>query len=306
MLTYIIRRIIAIVPVLLAISFLVFAIAKMTPGDPAAMMLGVRATPDNIARLREQLHLNDPLLTQYGRYIWNILHGDFGVSYKGQTQVLDEIARRFPNSFELGTAAFIFAVVVGIPSGLLAAMQHNHAIDSIISVFALIWLSLPIFWIGILIIILFGVKLNWIPITGGEGFKELIAPAFCLGIGPAAVLARLTRSSVLDVLGEDYIRTARAKGVTERLVRYRHVLRNAMIPIVTFLGLLFADLIGGAVFIEAVFARSGLGTFAIDAINARDMPQIQGIVLFGATLYVTMNLIVDILYSVINPRIVYT
>jgi peptide/nickel transport system permease protein len=178
MLSYIFRRILAIIPVLLGISFLVFAIAKATPGDPAAMMLGVRATPENVAKLREQLHLNDPLLTQYGRYIWNILHGDFGRSYKGQTPVLDDISRRFPSSLELGSAAFIFAVFVGIPSGLLAAMKHNHAVDSFISVFALIWLSLPIFWIGILIIILFAVRLNWIPVTGGEGFKDLISPAF--------------------------------------------------------------------------------------------------------------------------------
>jgi ABC-type dipeptide/oligopeptide/nickel transport system permease component len=219
---------------------------------------------------------------------------------------LQEILLRVPASLELGTGAFIFAFLVGIPSGLLAASRHNKLLDSGIMLIALGWLSLPEFWLAIMIVIVFGVELKWIPVTGGVGLTSLIAPVFCLGIGPASVLARLTRSSVLEVLGEDYVRTARAKGLRETLISTRHILRNAMIPIVTFLGLLFAGLIGGAVFIESVFARPGLGRFAIQAISARDMPQIQGIVLFGAALYVIMNLIVDILYSIIDPRIRYT
>jgi peptide/nickel transport system permease protein len=306
MIGYIIRRVLGAVPVLLGISFLVFAIGKVTPGDPAKMMLGPRATPENIANLREQLNLDDPLFVQYGNYIWNVMHGDMGRSYKGQTLVFEEIVKRVPPSVELGAAAFVFAIIVGIPAGLYAARNHNRAADSATMVMALTWMSLPEFWLAIVVILVFGVQLKWIPITGGEGIKELIAPAIVLGIGPAAVLARLTRSSVLEVLGEDYVRTAHAKGLTRRLVYYRHALRNAMIPIVTYLGLLFAGLIGGAVFVESVFARPGLGRFAINAINNRDMPQIQGIVLLGALLYVLVNLGVDILYAIIDPRIGYS
>ncbi len=306
MITYIVRRLLGAIPVLLGVSFLVFAIGKVTPGDPARMMLGTRATPESIARLRGQLNLDDPLLTQYGKYIWNAMHGDLGRSYKGQTKVFEEIVLRIPPSVKLGAAAFVFAVLIGIPAGLVAARNHNQLADSATMVVALLWLSVPSFWLALVIILVFGVQLQWIPITGGEGLKELIAPAITLGIGPAAVLVRLTRSSVLEVLGEDYITTAYAKGLTEKLVYLRHALRNALIPIVTYLGLMFASLISGAVFVESVFARPGLGRFAINAINARDMPQIQGIVLMGALLYVVINLVVDVLYAIIDPRIGYS
>jgi peptide/nickel transport system permease protein len=306
MLKYILQRLMGLVVVLLGISFLVFAIGKVTPGDPVKMMLGDRANPEDIARLRLQLHLDDPLLVQYGKYIWGLFRGDLGESYRGQTPVLEEILLRVPASLELGTAAFLFAVFLGLPAGLIAARHHNGVLDGLIMLLAQVAISVPEFWLAIVIIIVFGVDLKWIPITGGEGFRSLIAPAFCLGLGPAAILARLTRSSVLEVLQEDYVRTARAKGLKNLLISYRHIMRNAMIPVITFLGLLFAGLISGAVFIESVFARSGLGRFAIQAINARDMPQVQGIVLFGAALYVIMNLLVDILYSVIDPRIRYS
>ncbi len=306
MLQFIVRRLIGLALVLLGVSFLVFAIGKVTPGDPVKMMLGNRATPENIARLRLQMHLDDPLFVQYGKYIWGVLHGDLGRSYRGQTPVLEEILMRFPASIELGTTAFIFAVVVGLPAGLIAARNHNRFLDGLTMMFAQVSISIPEFWLAIVVVIVFGVQLGWIPITGGQGIRSLIGPAICLGLGPAAVLARLTRSSVLEVLQDDYIRTARAKGLRNRIINYRHIMRNALIPVITFLGLLFAGLISGAVFIESVFARPGLGRFAITAINARDMPQVQGIVLFGAALYVVMNLLVDILYSVIDPRIRYS
>lgn len=270
------------------------------------MMLGTRATPSDIARIRLQLHLDDPLLVQYGKYIWGVIHGDLGRSYRGQTPVLHEILLRVPSSLKLGTVAFIFSLLVGLPAGLIAARNHNGFLDGLIMLLAQVAISVPEFWLAIVIVIVFGVQLGWIPITGGEGIKSIIAPAFCLGLGPAAVLARLTRSSVLEVLQEDYVRTARAKGLRNTLINYRHIMRNALIPVITLMGLLFAGLISGAVFIESVFARPGLGRFAITAINARDMPQVQGIVLFGAALYVIMNLLVDILYSVIDPRIRYS
>lgn len=306
MISYIIRRILWMIPVLLGVSFLTFAIGKVTPGDPAKLMLGNNATPERIEMLREELGLNEPLMTQFVNYIWNAMHGDFGRSYRGQTPVIEEILSRFPSSFELGIAAFIFSVMIGLPAGILAAKYHNKWLDNLISVLALGSISFPQFFLAIIVIIVFGLQLGWIPITGGEGLNDLIAPTFCMGVGSAAVLARLTRGSILEVSREDYIRTARAKGLRERIVQLRHLLRNAMIPIVTYLGLLFAGLISGAVFIESVFARPGLGRFAINAIGARDMPQIQGMVLLGATLFVFMNLVVDILYSIIDPRIVYS
>ncbi len=303
---YILRRLIYLIPVLLGVALLVFAIAKVTPGDPARLMLGQSATPERIATLHEQLHLDDPILVQYGRFIWNALHGDLGTSFRGQKPVLREVLLRFPNTLELTVAAILFAVVVGIPAGVLAVMNKGKAWDSLIMVSSLTGLSIPTFWLAIVLIIIFGVNLKWIPVSGGEGLKSLILPTLCLGIGPAAVLARLTRASVLEVYNEDYVRTARSKGLGERAVMIVHVLRNALIPVATYLGLLFADLLGGAVFIESVFARSGLGRFLVNAITARDFPQIQGGTLFAASVYVLVNLIVDLLYGAIDPRVTLT
>ena len=303
---YIARRLLSLIPVLLAVSFLVFALGEVAPGDPARMMLGERATPAEVARLRAQLNMDDSFFVKFGRYVWRLAHGDLGRSYRGQTPVWGEIVSRIPPSLELGLAAFLFALLIGVPAGSLAGSRRNRFLDKAIMLVAMCCFSLPVFWVAILIVIVFGVHLQWIPVIGAGDFRALIAPAFCLGLGPAAVVARVTRGSVLEVAGEDYVRTARAKGLSSSLIMYRHILRNAMIPVVTYLGLLFASLIGGAVFIESVFARPGLGRFAVSAINAQDMPQIQGIVLLGAATYVLVNLWVDILYSVIDPRIRYS
>jgi ABC-type dipeptide/oligopeptide/nickel transport system permease component len=277
----------------------------LTPGDPVVLMLGPYATPERVAQLREQLGLNDPFLVQFGRYLWNAAHGDLGRSIRGQTAVLDEILMRFPSTMELALSAMGFAIVAGVSAGVLAATATRKWLDGTTMVTALVGLSVPSFWLAIILIMIFGINLKWVSAIGGEGLKELILPAFCLGLGPAAVLARLTRSSIQEVKREDYVRTARAKGLADRVVNLRHVLRNGLIPVVTVIGLQFAEMLGGAVFIEAVFARPGLGRFAVNAIATRDYPQVQGVVLFAATTYVVFNLVVDLLYGFLDPRIRY-
>ena len=305
MMKFLIRRLLMLIPILLGVSFLTFAIIQVTPGDPARLMLGMRATPEQVAELRHTLHLDDPFFVQYGRFVWNALHGDLGTSIRSGTPVFKEILARFPSTLELTVAALAFAVIVGVSVGVIAAMAKNRAVDGTAMVISLVALSIPDFWLAILLILIFGLGLKWVSVTGGSGLADLILPAFCLGIGPAAVFARLTRSSVLEVAQEDYVRTARGKGMSERLVIFRYILRNALIPVVTVLGLEFASLLGGTVFIENVFARPGLGRYAINAIAVRDFPVIQGMVLFTATVYSLLNLAVDILYSMIDPRIRY-
>lgn len=305
MLMYTVRRLLMLIPVLLGVTFLTFAIAQITPGDPAVLALGNQATPERVAALREQLGLNDPLLVQYGRYVWNALHGDLGRSIRGGTPVLDEILARFPSTLELTVAAMMIASVVGVGVGAWAATTKSKAVNRGLMFSAVLGLSIPNFWLAIILLIVFGVELKWVSVTGGSGLKDLILPAVTLALVPAAVMARLTRSSIEEVVREDYVRTARAKGLSWRAVTRVHVLRNAMIPVVTVMGLQFAALLGGAVFIENVFARPGLGRFAVNAISARDYPQIQGAVLFAATVFVLLNLFVDLLYAVLDPRIRY-
>lgn len=305
MATYILRRLFYFIPVMLAVSFLVFVIAEITPGDPVAIMLGVRATPERVAEVRAALQLDDPFLVRYGRFIWNALQGDLGTSIRGQSPVLDEILSRLPSTFELTLAAIIFTALIGVPAGFIAAKNPNSLLDRSITFFSVVGLSMPSIWLAIILILIFGLQLKWVSVTQSEGLRDLILPAITLGLAPASSLARLTRSAVLEVAGENYVRTARAKGLTSFWVDYRHVLPNALIPLVTYLGMLFADLLGGAVFIEAVFARPGIGRFAVNAITARDFPQVQGLVLFLAFFYLTFNLIVDLLYGVIDPRIRY-
>lgn len=305
MVMYTVRRLLMLIPILLGVTFLTFAIAQVTPGDPVVLMLGQYATPERVEELREQLGYNDPFLVQYGRYVWNAAHGDLGKSIRGQTDVLDEILTRFPSTLQLTVAAMLFAIVVGVGVGVIAATSRRRGVDSASMVTALMGLSIPNFWLAIILIIIFGVNLQWVSVTGGEGWKDLILPAFCLGLASAAVLARLTRSSILEVIREDYVRTARAKGLGQRSVVVIHVMRNALIPVVTVIGLQFAGMLGGAVFIENVFARPGIGRFAVNAIAARDYPQVQGVVLFTATIYVLLNLVVDLTYGWLDPRIRY-
>ncbi|MGQ9599710.1 MAG: nickel ABC transporter permease [Anaerolineae bacterium] len=302
---YVARRLLMLVPMLVGVSLLTFAILQVTPGDPAVLMLGQYATPQRIADLREELGLNDPLPLQYGRYVWRALHGDLGRSFRSQRPVIQEILDRFPSTLELTLAALLLSTVAGVATGVIAATARNRWVDGGIMAGALIGLSIPEFWLGIVLLIVFGIKLNLVPITGGSGLEALILPVITLALAPAAVLARLTRSSVLEVIREDYVRTAWAKGLGGRAVLMGHVLRNAFIPVVTVLGLEFAALLGGTVFIENVFARPGIGRLAVNSIAARDYPMVQGIVLFTAVVYALLNLAVDVLYAFLDPRIRY-
>ncbi len=305
MLIYTLRRLMMLIPVLLGVTLLTFAIIQVTPGDPVKMMLGVHATPERIAEFREELGLNDPLFVQYSRYVWNAIHGDLGRSIRGQTSVMDEILSRFPNTLELTITSLLISIPGGITLGTIAAVTKRKWVDNTSMTAALIGLSIPSFWLGIILIIVFGVKLGWVSAIGGVGFKDLILPAFTLALEPAAVLARLTRTSIQEVIREDYVRTARAKGLSWREVTKVHILRNALIPVVTVIGLQFASLLGGTVFIENVFSRPGVGRFAVNAISARDYPQIQGVVLFIAMVYVMVNLAIDLIYGILDPRIRY-
>jgi peptide/nickel transport system permease protein len=301
--TYILKRIFMLIPVLLGISLLVFAIAKVTPGDPAAVMAFPNTTPERIEYIRHQLGLDQPIYIQYARFLWNAIHGDLGTSYRGSMPVLRDLLDRLPNTVELTLAALLITIIVGIPLGVLAASNRNKLIDNTIMLTALTGLSVPSFYLGIIFIIIFAVEFKLVSATGGPGLKNLILPAITLAAAPTAVMIRLTRTSMLEVVSKDYVRTARAKGLKERIVLVRHILRNSLVPIATFLGLLTGNLVVGAVFIEIVFARPGFGRFLVAAIAARDYPQVQGAVLVSACAFVVLNLIIDILYGIIDPRI---
>jgi len=297
---YVLRRIALVFPVLVGVSIVTFLMSHLVPGDPVTVMLGTSATAANKAQLREQLGLNDPLYVQYARYVSHASHGDF----RSGQPVLREILDRVNSTLQLTLTAMALAVVVGVGLGVAAAGSKNSAAQAGLMSFALIGISVPSFWSGILLILLFGLKLRWLPIAGG-GPRALVLPAITLAAPAAAVLARMTRSTMLEVLNQDFVRTARAKGLGERVVVIRHALRNALIPVLTIIGLQFGGLLTGAVIVESVFSRPGLGRYAITAISSRDFPQIQGIVLLAAVVYVFVNLVVDLLYAVLDPRIRY-
>lgn len=300
---YVIRRLLMTIPVLLGVIFITFAIVKVTPGDPVLLMLGQRATEARVAELREQLGLDDPLLVQYGRYVLNATRGDLGTSIRSQTPVLQEIMLRVPSTLELTVAALLLSVGVGIPAGVIAATSRSRTFNRVINVLALAGLSIPGYWLGIISLSFFAVELNWVSVLGGEGLRDLILPAIALGLPSAALFMRLTRNTMLEALGSDYVRTAQAKGLPNYLIVWKHIFRNALIPIITALGLQTGALMGGTVLIESVFARPGLGRYAVTAILNRDFPQVQGMILFSAVVYVTLNLIVDLSYVVIDPRV---
>ena len=302
---FILRRLGAVVPVLLVVSVLVFLMSHLTPGDPATIMLGENASAADVARLRHELGLDRPLAVQYGRYLAGVVRGDLGRSIRSGRPVGLEIWERFPPTLQLTLAAMAIAAVTGVLLGALAATSRTAAADTLLMGTSLLGISMPSFWLGLLLILLFGLVLHWFPIAGGEDWRALVLPALTLGAQAAAVLARLTRASLLDVLPSDFVRTARAKGVAGTRVLFRHALRNALIPVVTVMGLQFGALLGGAVIVESVFARSGLGRFAVAAVQSRDFPVIQGIVLFAAAIYALVNLSVDVVYLAIDPRITY-
>ena len=304
MLKFTMKRLVYLVLVLVGVSFLVFLLLYMTPGDPVRMMLGESATPEAQAELRLELGLDDPFLVQYGRYIKNIVvHQDLGTSYSTRRPVLDEIMTVFPNTVKLATAAIIIAVILGTFLGIVSAVKQNSLLDNAVMVLALIGTSAPIFWIGILMIILFSVNLGWLPPSGFGSFKQLIMPALALGMQSTAVVARMTRSSMLEVIRQDFVKTARAKGQKESVVIMKHVFRNALIPVITVVGLQFGTLLGGGMLTDVVFAIPGVGRLMIEAIKQRDFPIVQGSVLFVAACFSLVNLAVDLLYAVVDPKV---
>lgn len=292
-------------PVLLVVSVLVFLMSHLTPGDPATIMLGENASAADVARLRHELGLDRPLAVQYGRYLAGVLRGDLGRSIRSGRPVALEIWDRFPPTLQLTLGAMAIAAASGVLLGALAAAGRSGAADTIVMSTSLVGISMPSFWLGLLLILLFGLMLRWFPIAGGDDWRALVLPAVTLGAQAAAVIARLTRASLLDVLPSEFVRTARAKGLAAVRVLFRHALRNALIPVVTVMGLQFGALLGGAVIVESVFARSGLGRFAVAAVQSRDFPVIQGIVLFAAAVYALVNLSVDVAYLALDPRITY-
>jgi peptide/nickel transport system permease protein len=302
---YVLKRLALAVPALFGVSLLVFSMSHLVPGDPVAIMLGERATSTDMARLRAQLGLDRPLYVQYLDFVGRALHGDLGTSIRTGRPVLQEIAEQFPATLVLTLAAVFLAAVVGVLTGTVAATSGRRLIGGAVMAFVLLGISTPTFFSGLLLIIVFSLYLNWLPVATGGGLAPLVLPSAALAAPAAAVLARVTRSSLLEELHKDYVRTAFAKGLRLDGVVVRHVWKNAMIPVVTILGLQFGGLMAGAVIVESVFARQGLGRYTVNAINARDFPQIQGTVLVVAVAYLFVNLLVDVFYAALDPRIKY-
>src|SRR3989304_1529125 len=305
MVNYLVRRIFTSILVLFGVSVLVFSVIHLVPGDVTMAILGrQKVSPEKVAELRAQLGLNDPLYVQYGRYLNKALHGDLGVSIRNYLPVSKSIAEQMPSTFALAMSALALALSIGGILGLLAALRHGTWFDTLVMGLSVSGLSIPTFWMGLLLILLFSVKLGLFPsISNGSSPAELFLPALTLGLPAAAVVARTVRASMLAVLSKEYIITARAKGLPERLVILKHALRNALIPVVTFVGLQMAYLLGGATIVETMFARQGIGRLAVQSIFNRNYPMVQGVVLVTATIYVLINTLTDITYVFLNPKI---
>jgi peptide/nickel transport system permease protein len=306
MFRYLQRRLLLAVPTILLTSVIVFLMLHMVPGDPASIYVGENvATPERLAEIREVMGLNRPLYVQYGDFLWGAMRGDLGRSLRTNRPVTEEIRTRLPNTIRLAVTAMVIATILGTALGLLSALKRNTWVDTASMVFALLGVSVPIFWLALLLIMMFSVRLQWLPATSPPGIKGLILPAFSLALLSSGILARLVRSSMLEVLQQDYLTTARAKGLRSRVVISRHAMKNAMIPIITVMGLQFGGLLSGTVITESVFARPGLGKLVVDSIQAKDLPVVQGTVLILAAIYIVMNLLVDLSYALIDPRIRY-
>ena len=306
MVGYAIRRLLLLIPIWLGILALVFLMRVLVPGDPVDIMFfGQQTDPAVKQAVRRDLGLDRPLREQFVSYVWGVLRGDLGTSITTRNPVLSDIASRYPYTIVLTVTSLSIALLIGLVTGVLSAMHKDSVLDAVSMVFALAGLSMPAFWLGLVLIYIFAVNLGWFPVLGSMTPRGLVLPSVTLGVIASAVIARIVRSSMLEVLGEDYIRTARAKGLTERSVIVRHALKNALIPIITIVGLQFGALLSGAFIIEVVFAWHGVGELAILALQRRDFPLIQGIILVVSTSYVLVNLGVDLLYALVDPRITY-
>ncbi len=300
---YIIKRLLLLIPVILGVTFIVFFIMHLTPGDPAKIALGENAPQEQVDKMREEMGLNDHFLIQYANFVKKAATGDFGRSYDTKKPVFDEVFSRFPATLKLTIAGIIIAVLIGIPVGIISATKQYSILDYTTMILALLGVSMPNFWLGLMLILLFSVRFGILPSGGSGSFAHIILPAITLGTGVAAIITRMTRSSMLEVIRQDYIRTARAKGVAENVVINKHALKNALIPIVTVIGLQFGYLLGGAVLTETVFTWPGVGRLLVEAIKRKDTPTVLASVVFLSVTFSIVNLLVDILYAYLDPRI---
>lgn len=298
------RRLAISVPVLVGVTVLVFLILHLIPGDPAQIMLfGSRPTPQQIEQLRSQLGLNQPLPVQYWLYLERLAHGDLGQSFITGRPILDEIAQRLPDTLELTLAAMLVAVVIGMPLGIVGGVRPGSWADRLGSGFAVLGVAVPYFWFALVLILLFAVDLRLLPSLGEGSWNAILLPALSLGWGLSAIIARLLRNNLVEIYQQPYMQVARAKGLSERMLLYRHALKNALIPVVTILGLQFGNVLSGAVVVEVIFGRPGIGSYLVQAIQAKDIPVVQSVVLFIAVIYILINLLVDLAYGVLDPRI---
>lgn len=301
---YIAKRILQLIPVLIAVIFLIYVLQFMAKGDPALMKLGTDATPEELHEWRESYGLNDPMLVQFGRYLWGIVtRGDLGTSYRTGRSVTTEIFERWPVTFTLAIVTNVVGFAIGLTLGVVSALKRNSWIDNLARVFGMIGSAMPTFWFALLLIMLFSIKLKWLPVSGWYGVKYWVLPALTQGILSAAAYMRNVRASVLDNVKQDFVRTARAKGQTEWVVVWHHIMGNAMIPIVTAIGMHFATALGGTMIIEQIFAIPGLGRFMVESVNSRDFPQLRASIILTAITVTVINLLIDILYAFIDPRI---
>ena len=303
--SYLLRRLWQSALTLVGVSLLVFVILRVIPGDPAKMLLPEGAPPSAIEELNRELGLREPIWVQYGIFVRSVVRGDFGQSFQYRAPALRVVVERVPATIQLALTAMVLTVLVGVSIGVLAAVRRGTGYDYAGTVLAVLGQSLPNFWLGIMLILLFGVTLRWLPTSGFQGWQYLVLPSITLAAFPTALVARLTRSSLLEILSQEYIRTGRAKGLAEPAVILRHALRNATIPLLTLLGLQIGTLLGGAVITESVFAWPGMGKLVVDAIFFRDFPVVQTVLILSATIFVAINLVIDVLYTVLDPRIRY-
>ncbi len=303
MLKYIGKRFLYMIPVILGISFILFTIMDLTPGDPARAMLGEYASQEDVNRLRDEMGLNDNFFLRYGRYVGHALTGDFGTSYRTSKPAVEEIIARFPATLKIAFLAVLIAVVIGVPVGIISAVKQYTFVDIASMVSALLFTSIPPFWLGLLMILLFSVQLRILPAVGSDTWKHFLMPAVAMAAAQMATLIRMTRSTMLEVIRQDYIRTAKAKGAPSLRVIFKHSLQNALLPVVTTIGISFSNLLGGALIIENVFGISGLGTLMVESVKGKDAPMLIGSVMFAALVGGLVNLFVDVLYIYIDPRV---
>ena len=303
---YIIRRLLQVIPIVFLVATTVFFLFKLIPGDPATVFAGEQASPATIARVRERLGLDQPIMVQYWRYLQRLVKGDLGTSFINGMEVIDLVKARFPNTIRLAFISTILSACLGVSIGMISALKRETIVDYLLTVLALLGISIPIFWLGLLLIYVFSVQLSILPIAGAASWKNYIMPVCTLSAVSVASILRITRSSILEVMGEDFVRLARAKGLKESRVVFRHVLPNALIPVVTVIGLQFGYMLGGSIITETIFGWPGMGRMLVVAVNQRDVMVVQGVLIVFATSFVLVNLIVDFVYALIDPKISYS